>query len=439
MSKLSAAPLRIAPLKIGIAGLGTVGVGVAEILQNNAAQSAKRAGRELQLVAVSSRNQAKDRGIKLQCVEWIEDAMLLASHPQIDAVVELIGGAEGVAYELCKTALQNGKHVITANKALIAHHGVELAEIAEAKCVQLQFEAAVAGGIPIIKLIKEGLAANDYQKMIGILNGTCNYILSTMEQTGRGFDDVLSEAQALGYAEADPAFDIDGIDAAHKLCILSAIAFGTHPAISQIYCEGVREITAEDIAAARSLGYTIRLIATTAKHTHGVELRVHPALLALGTPVSEVDGVYNAVHLFADCVGDVFIEGKGAGRYPTASAVVADIIDVARGNAVAPFLTPTATLTKANIIPMIQHVCAYYLRLNVSDNSGVLAAITKCFSDAGVSIARLIQQERSARKAADITLTTHPTMEGNMNQAIKAMQQLDNILLSPARMIRIET
>jgi homoserine dehydrogenase len=424
------------PLRIGIAGLGTVGVGVAEILQNHGEKLVRRAGRELQLVAVSSRTQAKERGLKLQGVEWVEDVMQLAHHPQIDAVVELIGGAEGVAKQLVQTALQNGKHVITANKALIAHHGVELAQIAENLSVQLQFEAAVAGGIPIIKLIKEGLAANDYQRLIGILNGTCNYILSTMEQTGRGFAEVLAEAQALGYAEADPAFDIDGIDAAHKLCILSAIAFGTYPAISQIYCEGIREITAEDIAAARALGYTIRLIATTAKREGGIELRVHPALLALGTPVSEVDGVYNAVHLFADSVGDVFIEGRGAGRYPTASAVVADIIDVARGNAVHPFLTNVASLTPATILPMNQHLCAYYLRLQVSDNSGVLASITKCFSDAGVSIARLIQQERNS--SADITLTTHLTKEANMNKAISAMQELDNILLSPARLIRIE-
>jgi homoserine dehydrogenase len=344
------------PLKIGLAGLGTVGVGVAEILQNHGEKLVRRAGRELQLVAVSSRTQAKERGLKLQGVEWVEDVMQLAHHPQIDAVVELIGGAEGVAKQLVQTALQNGKHVITANKALIAHHGVELAQIAENAGVQLQFEAAVAGGIPIIKLIKEGLAANDYQRLIGILNGTCNYILSTMEQTGRGFAEVLAEAQALGYAEADPAFDIDGIDAAHKLCILSAISFGTYPAISQIYCEGIREITAEDIAAARALGYTIRLIATTAKRDDGIELRVHPALLALGTPVSEVDGVYNAVHLFADSVGDVFIEGRGAGRYPTASAVVADIIDVARGNAVHPFLTNVASLTPATILPMNQHL-----------------------------------------------------------------------------------
>ncbi len=445
------------PLRIGIAGLGTVGVGVAEILQNNRDKITKRAGRELQLVAVSSRTQAKERGLKLQGIEWVEDAMMLANHPQIDVVVELIGGADGIAKSLCKAALSNGKHVVTANKALIAHHGVELAQIAETKGVQLQFEAAVAGGIPIIKMIKEGLCANNYQRIIGILNGTCNYILSVMEQTGRSFDDVLKEAQDLGYAESDPAFDIDGVDAAHKLCILSAIAFGTHPAINGIYCEGIREITSEDITAARLLGYNIRLIAVTAHHDNAIELRVHPALLALGTSISEVDGVYNAVHLFADSVGDVFIEGRGAGRYPTASAVIADIIDVARGNAVHPFLVDIASLSYANISPIEQHVSSYYLRLNVSDNQGVLAAITKCFSDAGVSIARLIQQERHTDErhtggagtqgaiiqgakegAADITLTTHLTKEKNMNKAISDMQGLEGVLLSPARLIRIE-
>jgi homoserine dehydrogenase len=430
--------MRQESLNIAIAGLGTVGVGVAELLIKQSANLKKRSGCALNLVAVSSRDKSKIRDINLQNIRWFDDAIELTKQPDIDVIVELIGGSEGIAAELCERALAASKHVVTANKALIAHHGVRLAEIAEANGVQLQFEASVAGGIPIIKLIKEGLVANDYQKMIGILNGTCNYILSTMEQTGRSFADVLAEAQALGYAEADPAFDIDGIDAAHKLCILSAILFGTKPAISGLNCDGIRNITAEDIKYAKELGYTIRLIAATAKHDDKIELRVHPALLELGTPVSEVDGVYNAVHLFADAVGDVFIEGKGAGRYPTASAVVADIIDVARGNVTPAFLTPTKQLINADILPLDEHQSAHYLRMEVHDNSGVLASITKAFSDSNVSIARLIQHEMREAKAATIILTTHVTKERNIKNALKEINSHGDILLSPATLIRIE-
>jgi homoserine dehydrogenase len=429
----------LSPLRIAIAGLGTVGGGVAEMLLSQSAQSTKRAGRVLELVAVSSRSPEKAASLALPAsVEWVSDASALATHPNVDVVVELIGGAEGAAYILCKAALQAGKHVITANKALIAHHGVELARIAEEKGVQLQFEAAVAGGIPIIKLIKEGLAANHYQRLIGILNGTCNYILSTMEQTGRSFEEVLAEAQSLGYAEADPAFDIDGVDAAHKLCILSAIAFGSYPAIGAIYCEGIRHITSEDIVAARELGYSIRLIAVTAERGDKIELRVHPALLPLGTPVSEVDGVYNAVHLFADAIGDVFIEGKGAGRYPTASAVMADVIDVARGNAVYPFLMPSNSLRQPAILPMSAHEGCYYLRLHVADNAGILAAITRCFADAQVSIARVVQYTHTQPDTASLILITHRTREQALQQAIAAIDALPQVLRSPARFIRIE-
>jgi homoserine dehydrogenase len=430
--------ISLPPLRLGIAGLGTVGTGVIDLLRRHETMIAMRAGRPIQLVAVSARDKTCARDVSWQGIEWVDDARNLAIHPDIDVVVEMIGGAEGIAREVCEAALLHGKHVVTANKALIAHHGAALAILAEQANVQLQCEAAVAGGIPVIKLLKEGLVANKYEKIIGILNGTCNYILSTMEQTGRQFDDVLAEAQALGYAEADPAFDIDGIDAGHKLCILSAMAFGTYPAIEAIFCEGIRHVSADDITAASTLGYTIRLIAVTQRVGDQVALRVHPALLPLGTPVSEVDGVYNAVHIFGDAVGDMFIEGKGAGRYPTASAIIADIVDIARGNTTHTFLSPTSLLVDPVITPIHLHRCAYYLRLSVVDHHGVLAAITQCFSQAGVSIARFIQHEKEAGGAVTLILTTHETQEQQIQTALSAIAALHDVLLSPPRMIRIE-
>jgi homoserine dehydrogenase len=427
-----------APLRIAVAGLGTVGAGVVEILQRQTTLLSARCNRDIMITAVSARDASRDRGVSLANIAWEENTVALASRKDVDVVVELIGGSEGVAKSLCETALAQGKHVVTANKALIAHHGGALAKLAEQRGIQLMFEAAVAGGIPVIKLMKQGLAANNYTKIVGILNGTCNFILSTMERTRRSFEDVLSEAQALGYAEADPSFDIDGVDAAHKLCILSALAFSTTPAIDGITIEGIRNISAADILAAEELGYRIRLIGITERTDRGIELRVYPALLPEGSPVSEVDGVYNAVHIFGDAVGDMFIEGRGAGRGATASAVIADIMEIARGDVSQPFLVPAASLATPVIVPMEDYESAYYVRLHVADHSGVLFALTRIFSAHDISVASFIQHApKEATHGVDIILTTHTTLEKRMNHALREISAMPSILSSPC-LIRIE-
>lgn len=424
------------PLRLGIAGLGTVGCGTLEILTSQRDMLRERAGQELAITAVSAKSRGRDRGIDLSAYAWEDDATRLAARDDVDVVVELIGGSEGTARALCEAAIDAGKHVVTANKALIAHHGARLAAQAQTRGVQLMFEAAVAGGIPVIQLMRYGLAANRFHRLVGILNGTCNYILTTMERTGRQFDDVLAEAQALGYAEADPGFDIDGVDAAHKLAILSALAFGCTPDLDGMYVEGIRGVAAHDIAAAADLGYAIRLIGVAQRQgDDALSLRVHPALLPAEYPIGEVDGVYNAVHIFGDAVGDIFIEGQGAGRMPTASAVVSDIIDVARGTALPPFIVPASALTPARILPMDAHESAYYLRLSVEDHPGVLAAITRIFETHGISVARLIQREEEG--GACILLTTHEVREAAMREALSAIAALGSTRAAPC-MIRIE-
>ncbi len=424
-------------MRLGIAGLGTVGCGVVDIINKQAALLTTRTGRNISISAVSSRDASKDRGVDLSGVAWVNDAIALAARDDVDVVVELIGGSDGIAYDLCKAALTNGKHVVTANKALIAHHGAELAQLAEANNVQLMFEAAVAGGIPIIKLVKEGLAANEYGKITAILNGTCNYILSTMEQTGRAFDDVLDEAQKLGYAEADPTFDVDGIDASHKICILSSLAYGTTPDVTNIYCEGIRHVSDKDIEAAREHGYAIRLIGVTQQTKAGIELRVHPALLPQGHVIAGVDGVDNAVHVSGHAVGEIFIKGAGAGREATASAVVADILDVARGNITVPLLAPHNSLQAPQLIPMDTFSSEYYLRLRVQDDSGVLATITSLLAEHDISVATLIQHDLQDSQEADITITTHSTQEQQIKKALDAIAALDAVHGTP-RLIRIE-
>ncbi len=426
------------PLRIGIAGLGTVGCGVVSILQKQAEMLTQRTGRSMVIHAVSARDASKQRGISLDNIEWLKDPKALALHPDIDVVVELIGGSDGIAKTLCETALKGGKHVVTANKALIAHHGAELARLAQQQTVSLSFEAAVTGGIPIIKLLKEGLAANEYQKITAILNGTANYILSTMEQSGRSFDDVLKEAQEKGYAEADPEFDIDGIDASHKLSILSAIAFGHKPAIDQVYCEGIRHITATDIAAAYDMGYRIRLLGITQQQSEGnIALRVHPVLLPLHSAMAEVHGVYNAVHAFGHAVGDIFIKGQGAGQSATASSVVADVMDIARGDTSSAFMLPASSLTQATIAPMEESCHAYYIRLEVKDTPGVLASITQLFSEHQVSVAQCIQREPITNGQAAIVLMTHKTQEASMNTVLQHIAGLKTVIDTPHK-IRIE-
>ncbi len=332
------------PLRIAIAGLGTVGAGTLRLLQRNAALLASRAGRAIVVVAVAARERGRDRGIDLSGVAWEDDATALATRPDIDVVVELIGGSDGPARALVTAALANGKHVVTANKALVAHHGTALARLAEEKGVAFSFEAAVAGGIPVLKALREGLAANNVQRIYGILNGTCNYVLTTMRETGREFDDVLAEAQRLGYAEADPSFDIDGIDSAHKLALLAAVAFGTEVDFAGVHVEGIRHVSALDIEFAAELGYRIKLLGLARLTEYGLEQRVHACMVPRSTPIAPIEGVFNAVVIEGDFVGRVMLEGRGAGAEPTASAVVADLLDIAGGRAATSFAVPASLM-----------------------------------------------------------------------------------------------
>lgn len=423
-------------IKIGIAGLGTVGAGVAMILRQKSALLGSRAVQAIALNAVSARDKKKDRGVDLNGVAWSENPVAIASS-DVDVVVELIGGADGAAYELVKTALQNGKHVVTANKALIAKHGIELATIAEQKNVMLKCEAAVAGGIPIIKTLKEGLAGNQFTRVAGILNGTCNYILTVMENQKRDFADVLKEAQDLGYAEADPAFDIDGVDAAHKLAILAAMAFSCKVDMKSLHIEGIRHITSTDIEYAAELGMRIKLLGIAQLAENGLELRVHPALVSLESPIARAGGVLNAIDLQCDAMGSLFMEGAGAGRGATASAVVADIVDIAAGRGGMLYNVPVKSLSTLPISPIENHKGAYYIRLTALDKPGVLAGVSAIFRDEHISIASLIQKNREPNKPVEIVLTTHDSQEAAMMRALQKVQKLEQIV-EPPRFIRIE-
>ena len=333
-------------LKIAVAGLGTVGAATVQLLERQAEPVGLRAGRRIVVVAASARDRRRDRGVDLSAVRWYEDAAAMAADPEIDAVVELIGGADGFALDVVETALARGKHVVTANKALIAKHGLRLARRAEEAGVALAFEAAVAGGIPIIKTLRESLAGNRVSRIYGILNGTSNYILTTMRQSGREFAEVLAEAQKLGYAEADPSFDIDGVDAAHKLAILASLAFGRPVDADGVYTEGIRHVSRLDIGFADELGFRIKLLGIARLTEHGLEQRVHACMVPTGTPIAAVEGVFNAVVAEGDFVGRVVLEGRGAGATPTASAVAADLVDIAAGRRIAPFGVPAAALRR---------------------------------------------------------------------------------------------
>jgi homoserine dehydrogenase len=395
------------PLSIGIAGLGTVGGGVVAMLRQNADLIAARAGRPIAVTAVSARDRNRDRGVPLTGLRWYEDAVALASDPGVDVVVEVIGGSEGPARALVEAAIANGKPVVTANKALLAVHGAAIAAAAEKANVALGFESAVAGGIPVIKALREGLAGNRITRVAGILNGTCNYILTVMRERGREFAEVLADAQKLGYAEADPAFDVDGIDAAHKLAILAALAFGRPVDFGAVYVEGIRRISALDIAFAGELGYRIKLLGLARQTEAGIETRVHPCMVPHTAPIARVDGVFNAVVAEGDFVGRVMLEGRGAGAGPTASAVVADLIDIARGRATPVWGAASGALTAAPSVPMEAHVGAYYLRLMVVDRPGVIADVSAVLRDAGISLESMLQRGRSPGEAVPVVLTTH--------------------------------
>ena len=424
-------------LKIAIAGLGTVGGGILQLLERQAELVALRAGRPIVVVAVSARDRRRDRGVDLAGVRWYEDAAAMAADPEVDVVVELIGGAEGVALTVIETALGRGKHVITANKALMAHHGTRLAGLAEEAGVALAFEAAVAGGIPVIKTLRESLAGNRLSRIYGILNGTSNFILTTMRESGREFAEVLGEAQKLGYAEADPSFDIDGVDAAHKLAILASVAFGRPVDLAGVYTEGIRHVSRLDIDFAEELGYRIKLLGIARLTEHGLEQRVHPCMVKRATPIAAVEGVFNAVVAEGDFVGRVVLEGRGAGAFPTASSVAADLVDIAAGRHVAPFGVPAAALSPIPGAPMERHEGAYYIRLMVVDRPGVIADVAAALRDEQVSMASMIQRGRAPGEAVPIVLTTHVTVEAAMRRSIERIAALDTVF-EPPRMIRIE-
>ena len=425
------------PLRIAIAGLGTVGIGTVQLLQRNAELLAARGGRRLVIAAVAAREAGRQRGVDLSGIRWFADAAAMAKDPEIDAVVEVIGGSEGIAHDVVAGAIAAGKHVVSANKALLAHHGTALSRAAEAQGVALHFEAAVAGGIPILKALREGLAANNVTRIYGILNGTCNYILTEMRESGRDFAAVLSDAQRLGYAEADPSFDIDGIDAAHKLALLAAVAFGNAVDFAGVHVEGIRHVSALDIEFAAELGYRIKLLGLARLTPHGLEQRVHACMVPRSTPIANVDGVFNAVVVEGDFVGRVMLEGRGAGAQPTASAVVADLIDIAQGRWSQGFTVPAAALEARPAAPMARHIGAYYLRLMVVDRPGVIADIAAALRDEQVSMEQMIQRGRAPGEAVPVVLTTHETEEAAMRRAIARIDRLDSVL-EPARVIRVE-
>ncbi len=426
------------PLRIAIAGLGTVGAGTVRLLNEHSVQLAARAGCPLTVTAVSARNKSKDRDVSVEGLVWFDEPVAMAREAEADVVVELIGGEDGPAKAVCEAALAAGRHVVTANKALLAVHGLALADAAEIAGMALNFEAAVAGGIPIVKALREGLVGNDITRIYGILNGTCNYILTEMREQRRTFDDVLAEAQRLGYAEAEPSMDVDGIDTAQKLALLASLAFGSRINLAGVFTEGIRRISPLDIDYAEELGYRIKLLGSARRTEYGLEQRVYPCMVEQRFPIAHVEGAYNAVVAIGDFVGDTMFEGPGAGAGPTASAVVADLVDVARGRR-----APTLGITASSLIalpeaPIERHWGSYYVRLMVSDRPGVIADVTAVFRDEQVSIESMIQRARSETEAVPVVLNMHECEEAAMQRALSRIAALDSVVEEPT-MIRIES
>ncbi|HEX3217461.1 MAG TPA: homoserine dehydrogenase [Aestuariivirgaceae bacterium] len=436
------------PLRIGIAGLGTVGTGVLDALKIHEALIAARAGRPIVLAGVCARSRDKRRGDHdLGRIAWHNDPVALARAPDIDLFVELMGGEGDPAKAAVEAALKAGKPVVTANKALIAHHGLGLARLADRAQVPLAFEASVAGAIPIVKTLRESLSGNRIRRVFGILNGTCNFILTKMSAEGAEFADVLREAQRLGYAEADPTFDIGGFDTAHKLAILTSLAFGTEISLESIYIEGIESITRADIINADELGYRIKLLGVAALTEDGVEQRVHPTLVPKGTPIADVEGVDNAVVIKADMSGDLMLEGKGAGSHPTASSVIADICDIARGAKAPAFGVPADALMPCRRAAMRAHEGGYYVSLDLYDRPGEVAAVARVLAGENISIESIVQRgpslrslsigERRKRQTAPFILITHETLESAMRTALEKIENEGHSAGKP-RMIRIE-
>ena len=439
------------PIQVGLLGIGTVGSGVFNVLQRNQDEISRRAGRGIEITMVADLDVERARSVVGAGVQVVNDARAVIANPEIDIVIELIGGY-GVAKALVLEAIAAGKHVVTANKALLAVHGSEIFAAASAKGVMVAFEAAVAGGIPIIKALREGLTANRIQWIAGIINGTTNFILSEMRDKGLDFDAALKDAQRLGYAEADPTFDIEGVDAAHKVTIMSAIAFGIPVQFDKAYVEGITQLGAADIKYAEQLGYRIKLLGITKRTDKGVELRVHPSLVPAKRLIANVEGAMNAVLVQGDAVGATLYYGKGAGSEPTASAVIADLVDITRLHTADPhhrvphLAFQPHTLQDAMgalpVLPMSEVVTSYYLRLRVADQAGVLARVTGILADAGISIDALLQREADevggeGSTQTDLIILTHDTREGTMNEAIAQMQQLPTVL-APITRIRKE-
>ncbi|MDN2579178.1 homoserine dehydrogenase [Aquibium sp. ELW1220] len=430
-------------LRVGIAGLGTVGASVVRVLTEKAGELTRQCGRELRVTAVSARSRGKDRGIALDGVAWFDDPVELARKGDIDVFVELIGGDEGPARVAVKAALEAGRHVVTANKALLAAHGLSLAEAAEKKGVLLNYEAAVAGGIPVIKTMRESLAGNTISRVFGILNGTCNYILTRMEQEGISFSDCLADAQRLGYAEADPTFDIEGQDTAHKLSILTSLAFGTRIAPGAIYMEGISNITQADIRAAAELGYRIKLLGVAQRTDSGIEQRVHPTMVPTASVIAQVHGVTNAVAIETDILGELLLSGPGAGGNATASAVIGDLADIAKsrpGFQHGPvFGRPVKELLPYKKAGIRAHAGGYFIRLTVHDRIGVFAAIAKRMADNDISLESIVQhadgQDGADRKT--VILVTHETTESAVRKAVEGITR-DGHLIDKAQVIRIE-
>jgi homoserine dehydrogenase len=424
-------------LKLGIAGLGTVGAGLIGLLRQNAEVLEQRAGRPMSVVAVSARDPSRDRGLDLAGVDWCDDARELAARDDVDVVVELIGGEDGIALELVEAAIAAGKHVVTANKALLAINGTRLAHAADANGVHVGFEAAVAGGIPIVKALREGLAGNRVERLYGILNGTSNYILTEMRRHGSPFGAVLAEAQALGYAEADPALDVGGGDAAHKLAILASLAFGRPVDFDGVYVEGIEGVTPEDISFAGELGFRVKLLGIAEQTGHGIAQRVHPCMVPIGGNIAHVEGVFNAVVVQSDRADVTTYIGRGAGAGPTAAAVAADLVDIARGKRLPLFNVPAAQLADLPGAPMERRNGGYYIRLNVVDQPGVIADISAIMRDHAISLESLLQRGRDPGEIVPVVLTTHETDEAAMVEALARIGRLNVVVEKPC-MIRIE-
>ncbi len=424
------------PLRIAIAGLGTVGGGIVKMVQKHGALLEKRAGKAIKITAVSARSRGKDRGVDLSAYAWEDNPVALSQRDDVDLVIEVMGGEDGPAKACVETALQNGKHVVTANKAMLALHGQSMAEMAENSGVALRYEAAVAGGIPIVKALTEGLAGNGITRVMGVMNGTCNYILTEMERTGAAYGDVLKDAQALGYAEADPSVDVGGIDAAHKLSLLSSVAFGTKVDFASVQIEGIERVSLADIKNARDMGFSIKLLGVSRMNTDGLEQRMQPCLVPANSPLGQLDGVSNMVVVDGDFIGQTVYQGPGAGEGPTASAILGDVMDIARGLVIPVFGQPAAGLSNSEA-SRAGSDAAYYLRFSLQDQAGVLATLATILGNSGVSINRMHQYGHDG-KTAPLVIVTHATNRSALDQALAEISALPASLAAPIA-LRIET